>query len=70
MESKVIEHCVTRLKAVDTQSVFNFVFNNGLISGSDEEKRAFFNALSDKLREHINLNVSDVSNWLTTLAEH
>lgn len=63
----VIQHCVTRLRSVDTQAVFSFVFNNGLISGSDEEKRAFFNTLSDKLREHVNLNVLDVSNWLTTL---
>jgi hypothetical protein len=69
MESKVIDHCVTRLKAIDTQSVFSFVFNNGLISGSDEEKRAFYNTLSDKLREHVNSRVSDVTNWLTTLIE-
>jgi len=67
LEKKAVQHCTERLKEVDTQKVFSFIWGNGLISGTDDEKRAFFNTLSAIMGEHINAHVSDVIEWLNTL---
>lgn len=67
LEKRAIQHCVNRLKEVDTQNIFSFIWNNRLIAGTDEEKRAFFNTLSAKMQEQVNSQVSDVTEWLNTL---